>query len=334
MSESAGRQRLACTRCNTHKMRCIKRPGSETCARCAKAGAECIFAVSRRGCRPTKKEKRQEQQDDFANFSSLDGMVLEHSAWDLSLFEDMHELPSDSTSPSAPEEIPVSPLRGLSEQGATAVSKFPSGLLPLSPSSEGLPLHFSPSFDRDVEHCQDVSVGIDLRLTKLSDQLSKCTASLPPLSMWSTGIAPVLGDFSVEDALTVTQKTIEAAREVTQPTDMASIYLLISCLHRLLDLWDGLTSRMHTCSAIETPAVAVVSPPVRLGSYTAPASSSIVLYMALLGKFGLDMRNVCHRLSDSLCTVPSDDSAQDSAGVFPGGRRALAAVAIRPHLRS
>jgi hypothetical protein len=40
--------RFACDRCHTQKLRCPRRPGVETCDRCAKARTSCVHSPIRR----------------------------------------------------------------------------------------------------------------------------------------------------------------------------------------------------------------------------------------------------------------------------------------------
>ncbi len=50
-SKTNVRQRLACDRCHSQKLRCIKRPGSHVCHRCISAGTQCVFGPCMRSLR-------------------------------------------------------------------------------------------------------------------------------------------------------------------------------------------------------------------------------------------------------------------------------------------
>lgn len=51
-SQAGLKRRSACDRCRSQKLRCLRRPGEETCTRCLNSQSQCIFGASRRGLRP------------------------------------------------------------------------------------------------------------------------------------------------------------------------------------------------------------------------------------------------------------------------------------------
>ncbi|KAK2737811.1 hypothetical protein FQN57_007369 [Myotisia sp. PD_48] len=79
-SNSTRKQRQACDRCHSLKLRCTTTTDNQSCARCTRASAQCVYSPSMRGLRPQARERELRRLEDAApgNNSILNLDVLEY----------------------------------------------------------------------------------------------------------------------------------------------------------------------------------------------------------------------------------------------------------------
>ncbi|KAF2138628.1 uncharacterized protein K452DRAFT_311550 [Aplosporella prunicola CBS 121167] len=264
--------RLACNRCHQHKLRCNKRPDAQVCSRCQAAGAECLFSVSRRGCRPPKPKRQQlppQSQDD----AILDPTLFSLSPttpWDASLL--------------AP---PFDP-----SFFDTALAANPQQLSTTSPSES-----YSAS-DDSVTAPSFTTVDLDCQLARLSQSLSCHLATIPSLSIWSSMPENPPKDlhFSVDDTFALTQSLVNTYRDVASiqnrgTLDDSSTYLLIACHRRLIDIWERVFCHMRKCISQGPNDLSVSVPSVKMGSFTASSSAAITLHLTLITQFAQQLQH-------------------------------------------
>jgi len=64
------KRRLACDRCHSQKLRCLKRQENESCARCFRAGASCNYSPSIRS------QRAQPVGPELGPTPGLDGLLM------------------------------------------------------------------------------------------------------------------------------------------------------------------------------------------------------------------------------------------------------------------
>lgn len=252
----AVKQRLACDRCSHHKLRCNKRTDSDICLRCQAANVECIFSPSRRGCRPAQK-RRQEQ-----NQAAEDSIVL-----DSNLF------PPASTTPWEPSLLSPQLDSIFFDTSLAPVTHLTSIDIESVPS----PTTSSPC------------LTLDRNLASLSHKLSEHLATIPPLSVWSVPPGELPRDLQIEPdgTFAVTQSLIDLYRDTSliqasKALNDSTIYMLIACHHRVLDIWDRMFIHAHKCVAHASHVGPVNVPPINIGSFRPSGSASISLYATLI----------------------------------------------------
>ena len=307
------KQRQACDRCHTHKLRCHKRLNSDTCVRCSSVSAECVFSISRRGCRP-KKNTPEQVTDDI----TIDPNVLSFSP----------NTPWDNGSLAYPLDV------SFLGNSADAIAPFASIDQQQQHLSNGLSLSTSsqqaPALSTDAT--------LDQQLARLSHSLSEHQSSISAFSIWSSPSdgRPKDLHFSIGDTFSVTQKLVDSyneidSRHLCQVSSNSLIYLLLACHHRVLDIWECLFEHMQHCIDSTQKGLSVAVPTVVIGSFVASSSMAVHLHMALIFRLSeqlhLGINSLIAELSRMETTSTDASSSMDvSAEVLTANGQSLNAL--------
>lgn len=144
------------------------------------------------------------------------------------------------------------------------------------------------------------TLALDHNLAKLSHNLSGLYAKVPPISIWSS-IGEKSSDelyFQPDDLLALTQRMVDLYRDVAsiqtseaQALSNPTVYMLISCHYRLLDIWELVFTHMGNCVGYAENVGPVQVPTFSVGSFKTSPSTSVTLYVTLMTQFAQQLQD-------------------------------------------
>ncbi|KAF2670821.1 hypothetical protein BT63DRAFT_202438 [Microthyrium microscopicum] len=264
-STSIGKQRSSCNRCHLHKLRCIKRQDTNTCIRCANAASPCVFSQSRQGTRPRKKTTKQAQplEDEF-----LEPVMLA-----------LH--PEYGSSAATMVDTPVLEDFGFSSPSTdmARMDAFDLNLISGMPEISTIPDLPLPS------------LGLDHDLAVLSQDIRKGLQAIPPLTIWdSADIDPESASFQVDKLFVVTQTLADIYLQLNASSDAhftteSFVFLVLSCHHRLFDMWKLMFQHMRRCIDHQAESLSISVPSFEMGAFKSSPYSTVTLQTALMVQF-------------------------------------------------
>lgn len=95
------------------------------------------------------------------------------------------------------------------------------------------------------------------------------------------------------NSLTIADRTSDWARSI----DHASIHLLLSCHHRLIDAYDRLLLHARICfrSTVDESCQFAMEP-VRIGNFAASENTALAMMYVMLAKFGVNLKDKSYEL--------------------------------------
>ncbi|ORY10471.1 hypothetical protein BCR34DRAFT_566736 [Clohesyomyces aquaticus] len=260
--------RNACDRCHTQKLRCLKAPQGDTCLRCAKFGARCIFSA-----RTPRRRMRPQFSDDKAHgepeavapsiieqtLSRPDFMAAATPANHLpqpSLFMDMEHFHSSTT-----DLFALPDFTGTSTEHQLWDFQEPPLLLDETPQTMA----------NAVRELADLNVRL----------LDHAATLPPPLNSSYPQALPLGKLFAIDQTFTLTKSLIAILKGLSTglgqncandgSIDRATVFLFLSCYYRLADIYESIFVHMRTCAQDPhhpTPEQEVVTLPLlQIGSY-------------------------------------------------------------------
>ncbi|KFA65855.1 hypothetical protein S40285_04656 [Stachybotrys chlorohalonatus IBT 40285] len=281
--------RQACDRCHNKKLRCPKPAGSLSCARCAKAGAPCLFSPPSRPLRRV----------DAAAAPVAVPLFGWESGFDVGFEANFYGHGDDAPGPGLPGT--ATPSQGNSTGGSENTATDDATTTSLTAQLADVLLALDRVWRQLSAGCgmQHVSseqalyyaellgtkagvqanIEIILRHTQLLVELypNAVRLALPKEPPVASDACTVVGCIHPE---------IDVFQEhLSTQVDHALLNLLFSCHLRVLDLLDCLLRYAHLCTQLVPPLVAkgydppVAIPEVRIGSFVAlkDTAGSVVL---------------------------------------------------------
>lgn len=287
--------RLACARCHAHKLGCPGRVGNEqSCSRCTKAGALCVFGTSVRGMRPAAVAA-----SGLRTASDMDG---------------------DFTTPNKrarrASKTPTSPAIVQQRQPAPASAHWPPELAHHEFSPESLLAHMAFPSASDADNI-DGHIKVVETLAKLNLDLLRHASTVPPHSTGPSNTIEEQEKFDLDDTFELTKTMLGVVRVLNPPgslcvpepdavtIDTASVLLVVSCWHRLADIYESLFTHIRRCAEQSVLPVAALGrpvslPSVRIGSYVPESTTSILLQMVATLHHSTQLANAMSDLASNL----------------------------------
>ncbi|KAL4877110.1 hypothetical protein BJY04DRAFT_222428 [Aspergillus karnatakaensis] len=322
--------RQSCDRCHGLKLRCIRGNGQASCHRCQTAEAACKYSQSMRGVRPKRPQK------------SLGGRHPMCTTPDNSLSVGHSRSASNQPSqlqPSLPPDIHGS--QQYLDPGAIALNMFDYTIDLEEPFDFdfGSPVdmvHNALSPSQLIHPSQEDSTvfALEQRIHKLSEQTCEYLARLPPMQgggfnrncTAGNGNAEVMEPeidtiFSLaEAAADVTKQFVNGLRQsrlhpgVTPPLGLASLYGLLSCQTRVLDIWTVLFFHMHGCfksnlaKSTFTDNIVVRVASIRIGSFVPSIATALSMQLSLIVRSTAGLQDAARALVQEIelpCATPN-----------------------------
>ncbi|KAI1864606.1 hypothetical protein JX265_008330 [Neoarthrinium moseri] len=279
--------RRACTRCHAHKLACPGRIDQEQrCARCIKAKVPCIFGTSVRGMRPaTVAAAGLRTASDMDHDATL--VASNKCARRASKFT--KSPPEQATAVS--ESLTMASMTTLP---AIDCSSFTTNLFHQDSSSDNLVAShalYPTEANQSEAHIQVVQT-----LTKLNLDLLQHFNTIPLHALAPLDPPQDKELFHLDHTFQLTKVMLDVIQTLQLPgtfyltapeattIDTASIFLVISCWHRLADIYESIFLHIKKCAEESaTPAAAsdasVRLPSVRIGTYRPSPTLSVLLQM-------------------------------------------------------
>lgn len=168
-----------------------------------------------------------------------------------------------------------------------------------------------PRFDsRVVQHEADLLPFLSLRTAENS------TALAPELLQTSLGS---LNSYQRrEDSINNKSHQSQTCSSDNPPLDQGTVLLILSCYHRLVDIYDGIFGHMQACIKHSITPVTVDGqtfrlPPLKVGEYVAPASAAIAMQMMLVIRMSSQLFNQMQEVmgvGNMASTDPADNAVR------------------------
>ncbi|KAF2132467.1 hypothetical protein P153DRAFT_353980 [Dothidotthia symphoricarpi CBS 119687] len=249
------RLRSTCDRCHAQKLRCVKTVDLQKCLRCAKHRTSCTFSA--RSQRKVREPEREHATADRTAPLALSTSLLV-------------------------DDSPCS-VAGLPNTTSPSFDSWTMDFSNLFPTeSVG-----SMSTSLEGQDTQPLAIADAIReLANLNVRLYNHFCTLPaPLHSENTVQTPdfsVNRFFAIDETFTLTRSLITLLKRLQlslddplssdASIDQATTLLILSCYHRLLDVYGSIASNIRSCSQNpqlpwpgEEPAVRL--PPLQIGSY-------------------------------------------------------------------
>jgi hypothetical protein len=292
------RTRKSCNRCYSQKLRCLKAADSDTCLRCAKFGAQCIFSA--RATRP------RNQTQSSAN---------PPAAWPplLSLATELD---------SQPPNFPTADLL-----------EFPNFITGAPVPYQLWDCHGSPPFQEEAHQYMVMDDAVH-DLADLNVKLLDHASTIPPPTDSPPVQAPPGGKlFAIDQTFTLTKNLIFILKGMsaglsqntpgTTSITQATVLLLMSCYCRLTDIYESIFVHMRHCAQDphrQIPNEPIVALPLlQVGSFiptqmprtesgSLPPISAYSMHMMLILILST---HLCEQLRDATTTCISGAQSGD-----------------------
>ncbi|KAI4862251.1 hypothetical protein F4820DRAFT_32375 [Hypoxylon rubiginosum] len=276
METSLPSLRTACSRCHAQKLRCPGRSeADQACSRCTKAGAVCVFGTSVCGKRPASVAAQglrtaSDMDKDFSTAKRINRTLSTEMLTQMS--EQSPPPPAAIEWNGAPDDAEVS------EQ------------LPLSMDTPAPIITEKPPIT-------DVHIHVVENLTQLNLDLLHHAKTVPPLTGQPPDITKDYVPFKLDDTFKLTTSFLDVVRSLRLQecpdmdvpgwnvvVDTATLFLVMSCWHRLAGMYDCLFILIRRCAEQSAlPATSegrpVSLPLVTIGSFVPDVTMSILLQM-------------------------------------------------------
>ncbi|KAI6089181.1 hypothetical protein F4821DRAFT_257332 [Hypoxylon rubiginosum] len=268
--------RTACARCHAQKLRCPGRSENDpACSRCAKVGAVCVFGTSVRGKRPASVAAQG-----LRTASDMDK--------DFPAAKRVHRTLSTETSTQVSEQLTPPPINV--EWSAGTGNAEVAEQIPLRVESP-------PAIISDTPTITDAHLQVVESLTQLNLDLVRHARTVPPLTGQPPDITKDYVPFKLDDTFKLTTTFLDVVRSLRLQesqdrhplgwnvvVDTATLFLVMSCWHRLAGMYDCLFVLIKRCAEQSVlPATRggrpVSLPLVTIGSFVPDATMSILLQM-------------------------------------------------------
>ncbi|KAI0109860.1 hypothetical protein F4814DRAFT_424764 [Daldinia grandis] len=270
--------RTACTRCHAQKLRCPGRSeGDSGCARCIKASAMCVFGRSVRGKRPATVAA-----EGLRTALDMDD--------DLPTAKRIHTEKDTALQPQRPNYVPdqSSPLSMTIDWNIASIDTEITHQQPASPCAS------TPSITNPVT-IDDSHIQVVATLTQLNLDLLRHAKTIPPLTSQAPDLTKDFVPFNLDDTFQLTTSFLDTVRPLqlegaasiypsSVVVDSGTIFLAISCWHRLADIYDCLFAHIRRCAEQSIlPATRegnpMTLPLLTIGRFVPDATTSILLQM-------------------------------------------------------
>ncbi|KAI0424391.1 hypothetical protein F5Y09DRAFT_142497 [Xylaria sp. FL1042] len=280
--------RSSCDRCHAQKLKCPKEPGSATCARCLKAGANCIFSPAGPAWR--RSSPNIAYQNDALQLT--DSQAVRNFELDLewpSLLNAGNLPVPDPTPDATPQDHRSICVRQLSvlaveihdvsaELGPSGRLHLPKGIDPEELYSQHV-IHVSHS--RCIEQLFNIAQRlIDLYPDALSllstEDPSRLDEECQDANCFHNSDVP--GDFA---------DLFPGADPICSRIDMFLFHLLTACHGKVSDVLDCLVRTTKLCAKVTAASPDLIQPQLhipalRVGNFVASATSSSSMQATLL----------------------------------------------------